>query len=87
MDLGEDTGNKARSNIPELANTTFTLMISWVSNGKDMVLAPKQLQSSYTIVRHKGELVDFMHKDSSPEEPYILKAMFKCTLEQHELEE
>ena len=51
-DLGERVGKKARSNLPELPNTTFTVMIHWVSNGKDMVLAPKQLQASYTDVRH-----------------------------------
>jgi len=51
-DLGQRAGKKARSNLPELPNTTFTVMIHWVSNGKDMVLAPKQLQASYTDVRH-----------------------------------
>jgi len=51
-DLGEHMGQKARSKLPELPNTTFTVMIHWVSNGKDMVLASKQLQASYTDVRH-----------------------------------
>jgi hypothetical protein len=86
-DLGERPGKKARSNLPELPNTTFTVMISWVSNGKDMVLAPKQLQASYTDVRHWEELVDFIDKNGGPKEPYVLKSMFKCTLEQDELEE
>jgi len=39
--LGEGAGKKGRSNLPELPNTTFTVMIQWASNGKDMVLAPK----------------------------------------------
>ena len=86
-DLGERPGKKARSNLRELPNTTFTVMISWVSNGKDMVLAPKQLQASYTDVRHWEELVDFIDKNGGPKEPYVLKSMFKCTLEKHELEE
>jgi len=52
-----------------------------------MVLALKQLQASYTDVRHWEELVDFIDKNGSPKEPYILTSMFKCTLEQDELEE
>jgi len=62
-------------------------MIHWVSNGKDMVLAPKQLQASYTDVRHWEELVDFIDKTGRPKEPYILRSMFKCGLEQDELED
>ena len=52
-----------------------------------MVLAPKQLQASYTDVRHWEELVDFINKISGPKEPYIFTSMFKCTLEQDKLEE
>jgi len=86
-DLGERVGKMVRSNLPEMPNTTFTVMIHWVSNGKDMVLAPKQLQALYTDVRHWEELVDFIDKNSGLKEPYILTSMFKCTLEQDELEE
>jgi hypothetical protein len=85
--LGECAGTKARSNLSELPNTTFTVMIHWVSNAKDMVLAPKQLQASYTDVRHWKELVDFIDKNGSTKEPYILRSMFKCNLEQDKLEE
>jgi len=87
MHLGERMGSKARSNLPELPNTTFTVMIHWVMNGKDVVLAPKQLQASYTDVRHWEELVDFIDKNGGPKEPYILTSMFKWSLEQDELEE
>jgi len=87
MDLGECGGTKARSNLRELPNTMFTVMIHWVSNGKDMVLAPKQLQASYTDVRCWEELVDFIDKNGGQKESYILTSMFKCTLEQDELEE
>jgi hypothetical protein len=49
-DLGEHTIKQARTNLPELPNTSFMVVICLVSNGKDMVLAPKQLQASYTDV-------------------------------------
>jgi len=62
-------------------------MIHWLSNGKDMVLASKQLEVSYTDVKHWEELVDFIDKNGGPKEPYILRSMFKRTLEQDELEE
>ena len=86
-DLGERAGKKARSNLPELPNTTFTVGIHWVSNGKDMVLALKQLQTSYTDVRRWEELGDFIDKHSGPRETYISTSMFKWTLEQDEMEE
>jgi hypothetical protein len=41
MDLGECVGNQARSHHTVLPNTMVTVMIHWVSNGKDFVLAPK----------------------------------------------
>jgi len=87
MDLGESAGKKARSNLPEMRITTFTVVIHCVSNGKDFALAPKQLQASYTDVRHWGELFDFIDKNGSPKAPYLLTSKFKCTLEQDELEE
>ena len=86
-DLGERAGKPVRSNLPELPNTTFTVMIHWVSNGNDIVQAPTQLQASYTDVRHWEVLVDFINKNGGPKEPYIFKLMSKCTLEQDELEE
>ena len=86
-DLGERVGTQVRSNLPEVPNTTFTVMICWVSNGKDMVLAPKQLQASYTDVRHWEELGDFIDQNGGPKEPYILRSMFRFILEQDELEE
>jgi hypothetical protein len=65
-------GKMVRSNLPELPNITCTVMIHLVLNGKDMVLAPKQLQALYTDVRHWEELVDFIDKNGGPKEPYIL---------------
>jgi hypothetical protein len=51
-DLGERADTQARRNLPELPKTIFTVMIHWVLNGKDIVLAPKPLHASYTDVRH-----------------------------------
>jgi len=82
MDLGESVDKKAWSNLPEFLNTLFMVVIRWVSNGKDFILSPKQLQGSYSVVRHWEELVNFIDKNSDTKEPYILKSMFKCNLEQ-----
>jgi len=76
MDLGERPGKKARTNLPELPNTIFTVMINWVLNGKDMVLAHEQLQASYTDVRHWQQLLHFIDKNGGPKEPYILISIF-----------
>jgi hypothetical protein len=51
-DLGERADTQARRNLPELPTTIVMVMIHWVLNGKDIVLAPKPLQASYTDVRH-----------------------------------
>jgi len=51
-----------------------------------MVLAPKQLQPWYTDGRHWEELIDFIDINGVPKEPYIMTSMFKCTLEQANLE-
>ena len=79
-DLGERSGSKVSSNRRELPNPKFTVMIHWVSNGKDMVLAPKHLQALYTDVRHWEELVDFIDKNGGPKEPYILTSMLPVYL-------
>jgi hypothetical protein len=50
--LGERADTQVRRNLPELPKTIFTVMIHWVLNGEDIVLAPKPLQASYTDVRH-----------------------------------
>ena len=51
-DLGERAGKMVRSNLPELPNTMYMVIIHRVSNGKNTFLAPKQLQASYTDVMH-----------------------------------
>jgi hypothetical protein len=58
-----------------------------VSNGKDIILAPKQIQAPYTDVMHWEELIDFIDKNADPKEPYSMTSLFKFTLEQAELEE
>jgi hypothetical protein len=68
-DIGKYAGQKVRSNLPELPNTMFTDMIHRVLNGKNMVLATKPLEASYTDVRHWEESVEFIDKNGSPKEP------------------
>jgi hypothetical protein len=45
-DLGERASQQARSNLPELPNTTVMVVIRRVSNGKDIVLSPTQIQAT-----------------------------------------
>jgi hypothetical protein len=52
-----------------------------------MVLALKQLQASYTDVRHWEEFVDFFNQNGGPKEPYIVTSIFKFPLEHNKLEE
>jgi hypothetical protein len=87
MYLGERRSKQVRSNLPKLPNTTFMVVIRWVMNGMDMVLAPKQLQALYTKVRHWEELIDFIDKNGGPKKSYIMTSMFTRTLEQDELDE
>jgi len=87
MDLGKRACTKVRSNLPELPNTTFMVVICCVSNGKDTILASKQLQASYTDVRHWEEMIDFIDKNEGLKEPYIITSMFKCTFKQDVLDE
>jgi len=68
-DLGERASKMARSNLPELPITTFMVVISGVSNGKDIVLSPNQLQAAYTDVRHWEELIGLINKNGCPKEP------------------
>jgi hypothetical protein len=86
-DLGQRAGNKATGNIPELANTTFMVVIHRVLNGNNVQTSTMQFQASYTHVRHCEELIDFIEKNCSPKEPYCLTALYKCNLTQEELDE
>jgi hypothetical protein len=47
MDLGKHLGKSVRSNLAELPNTTFTVMIRWVSNCNNFVLTPTSLSLIY----------------------------------------
>jgi len=86
-EMGERVGKKVRSPIPELPNTTFTVVIHWVSNGKDTALAPKQLQALYTDVRHWEELNDIIDQNGGPNEPSFPTSIFNCTSQQDKLDE
>jgi len=86
-DLGEGTGKKPRGNVPKLSNLTFMVMICRVPNGNNHPTSSMQFQASYTDVRHCEELIDFIEKNCSPNEPYGLTALYKCNLMQEELHE
>jgi len=85
-DFGEHASEEAGSNLPELPNTIFMVVMCWVSNGNDIVLSRKQLQAPYPDVRNWEELIDFINKNGCPTESYILTSMFKCTWEQARLD-
>jgi len=86
-DLGECSSKMARSNLLLLPITLFMVVICSFSKGKDMVLAPKSLHTSCTDVTHWEQLIDFIDKNRGLKATYILTLMFKCTLEQVELDE
>jgi hypothetical protein len=53
----------------------FMVVICWVSNGKELVLAPNQLQALYTDMRQWEELIDIINKKEGPKAPYIITSM------------
>ena len=85
-DLGERAGKQARSNLPELQNTTFMVVICRVPNSDNDQTSCMKLQASYTDVRHWEELIESMEQNCSPKEPYSQTAIYKCYLTQEELE-
>jgi hypothetical protein len=65
VDLGECIGKKVSSNLPELPNITFMVVICWVLNGKNFVLTSKQLQDLQIDMVPWEEKVDFIDKNAS----------------------
>jgi len=53
----------ARSNLPELLNPTFLIVICWVSNGNNIILSPKQHDALNKDMRHREELINSIYKD------------------------
>ena len=80
-------GYISRGNLPELADTTFIVVIRRLLNGNNDQTSSNHLQASYTDVRNWEELIDFIEQDCSPNEPYCLTAIYKCSLTQEELDE
>jgi len=80
---GFDSGcwQQTESNLPEMHNTMFMVVICWMLNGNSFLLSPKQLQAFYTNARDQEDLDDFIDKNRDPKEPYILQSLYKCTLE------
>ena len=75
------------SNFPELPYTVCMVLIHWGSNPNDMFLSPEQLQVSYTDLRHREELMDFVNKHGGLKESGFLELMFECPLEEEALDE
>jgi len=65
----------------------FMVVIRWVSKGNNIIVSRNQLQALYTDIRHWEELIDFIDRNEGLKQLSILTSMFKCTLEQDELEE
>jgi len=57
------------------------VVIHWVPNGNDMVLAPKQHLVCYIDVRYRVVQIDFIDKNGGSKDVNIAALMFKCTLE------
>ena len=68
-DLGKRVGKIGRGNVPELPNTTFSVVISRVPNGNNDQTSSIQLHTTYMDVRHWEELIDFIKKIGSPKDP------------------
>jgi len=63
------------------------VVIRWLLNGEDMVLAPKWLQASYTDVRHRQELIDFIHNKWVAQVAYFQTLMVNRISEHDEKDE
>jgi len=87
IDLGEPTGNKVRSNLPNLPITTFIVVIHWWPNGNNDQTSSMQLQASYANVRRWEELIDFIERNCGLKETYYLTMIYNCDLTQKELDE
>jgi len=85
-DLGQCMGKKVRSNLPELPNITFMVVICRMSNGRNEQTSSMQLQASYPDVRHWEEMIDFIEKNCRPIEPYFLTVLYKWNLTQDKLD-
>jgi hypothetical protein len=74
-DLGQHMGQKAKSNLPELPNRTFIIVIRQVLNGNNDQICSVQHHALYPDVRHWEELIDFIEKKCGPKEPCCLSAI------------
>jgi len=62
------------------------VVIRQVLNSNHDQTSSNQLQASYTDVRHREELIDFIEINCCPKEPYCLTALYKYNLTQEELD-
>ena len=84
MNLGERAGNKARGNARELPNSTFMIVIPREPNCTNDQTPSMQLQASYSDVRHREALIDFIEQNCSPQEPYCLNAIYTWNMMREE---
>ena len=70
-----------------LPNTTFMVVIRRVPNGNNDPTSSMQLHASYTDVKHREKLIDFIVKHCGPNESYCLTVLYKCNFMQEELDE
>jgi hypothetical protein len=57
-----------------------------VPNGNNNQTSRKQIQASYTDVRYWKELIEFIEKITSPNEPFCLTAIYQRNIMQDELD-
>ena len=61
-DLGEHVSKSVGSTLSKLANPIFMIVIHWVLNVNNRVVAPKLVEASNTNVSHIEELIMFGNK-------------------------
>jgi len=80
--LAERVGKQTTSNLPELPNTTFMVVIRRVLNVNNNQTSRNRLQALYTDVRHWEELIDSIERNCSPKQPYCPTALSMCNVMQ-----
>jgi hypothetical protein len=79
-DLGQCVGETAQNNLPNVANTTFLVVLHLILNGNNDHSSSMQLQPSYMDVRHWEKLIDLIKENGKLKELYYLTAICKSNL-------
>jgi len=80
-DLGYCMGKKSSNILPELPNTTFSIVIHQGLNDKNVIVSTEQLQASNTDLRDWEMLTDFIYRNGDQREAYRLPMVFNGTME------